>query len=1261
LNKTSRIFQEVDSALKNRILVIDGAMGTMVQRYKLSEADYRGQKFQTHFKDLKGNNDLLCLTRPDVITEIHLEYLRAGAHIIETSTFNANSISQADYGLEGSVTEINLAAAKIAKDAVAEFKKEQPHAQVYVAGALGPTTRTASISPDVNNPAYRAVSFDQLKESYREQAAALIEGGVDLLLCETVFDTLNLKAALFAIQQINEKLGEPIPIMVSVTITDQSGRTLSGQTIEAFWNSIRHAKPLSVGINCALGAEEMRPYIERLSRVADCYVSCYPNAGLPNPLSETGYDQKPRETAALVKEFAESGFINIVGGCCGTTPAHISAIAQAVSDVAPRIVPQVPQATRFSGLEPLVLPIEGAPFMIVGERTNVTGSPKFAQLIKEDRFEEALKVARSQVENGANIIDVNFDEGMLDSEECMTRFLNLIAAEPDICKVPIMIDSSKWSVLEAGLKCVQGKSLVNSLSLKAGEEEFLRQAQLCQKYGAAMVVMAFDERGQAATLEDKVKICKRAYDLLVNKVGVEPTDIIFDPNVLTLATGIDEHNEYGVAFIEAVKQIKQKCPGARTSGGISNVSFSFRGNNKIREAMHAAFLYHAIKAGLDMGIVNAGMLEVYEEIEPSLLVLIEDVILNRSADATEHLLEAAEKYRGDGGAKKDKTDLSWREQSVDKRIEHAMVKGFADYIEIDTEEARLRSKRPLDVIEGPLMDAMKVVGELFGSGKMFLPQVVKSARVMKRAVAHLTPFMEKEDEADSLGLQGRGQGRFVIATVKGDVHDIGKNIVAVVLGCNGYQVHDLGVMVDCEAILKKAEELKADFIGLSGLITPSLDEMIYNAKEMQRRGFKTPLLIGGATTSKAHTAIKIAPHYEGPIVHVPDASLVVGVCSQLLSESSSEYIATNQQSQEAIRRTHGKSSDQDYISFSEANKNRFDYEFSSDDIALPQSFGVHKEDDVNIDELTEFVDWSPLFWTWELKGLYPKIFQHPKYGAQAKELFEDAQRILNQMKREKILKPRSVWGFWPAASVGNTIEVYSQTFEGSTIRAQDVQAYTREKREELMSSSRVIERFEFLRQQTAKTNSSPNFCLSDFVASKEQQLKHQGLIDSLGFFAVTAGPEVEQYARGFESKGDDYTSILIKAVGDRLAEAMAERCHKLARNFCGYGLNENMSPKDLIDEKYRGIRPAPGYPACPDHTEKAKIWRLLEVETKVGIRLTETFAMTPPCSVSGYYFNHPRAQYFTVGKITNEQVDDYAKRKKMSFSEAQKWLAPNML
>lgn len=1222
----SASYYDIVDELQKSIVILDGAMGTMIQRYKLEEQDFRGTKFPDHPSDLKGNNDLLIFTRPDVIKAIHLEYLNAGSNIIETNTFSATKIGQAEYGLGHIAYELNKEGALLARAAVNEFKVKNPGAKAWVAGSIGPTNKTASMSPDVNNPAYRAVSFDELVENYYEQIDGLVAGGVDILLPETSFDTLNLKAAIFALEKFFESSGTKLPVMLSVTITDASGRTLSGQTVEAFWNSVRNARPLSVGINCALGAAEMRPYIDELSRIADCFISCYPNAGLPNPLSDTGYDETPKMTSGLLEEFAESGFLNMVGGCCGTTPEHIKAIRLAVQKFPPRTVPAKRPGTRLSGLESFAIIGEKAPFTMIGERSNVTGSPKFAALIKAGDYDTALMIARQQVENGANIIDVNFDEGMLDGEACMVKFLNLIASEPDISKVPLMIDSSKWSVIEAGLKCMQGKCVVNSISLKEGEKKFLEHARLCMLYGAAVVVMAFDEEGQAATRDDKVRICQRAYKLLTTVVGMDAEDIIFDPNVLTVATGIEEHNNYALDFIEAVREIKRTCPGVRTSGGISNVSFSFRGNNVVREAMHSAFLYHAIRAGLDMGIVNAGMLEVYEKIEPELLGMVEDVLLNRRDDATERLVEYADRFK-DVSRDKKKDDQVWRSGTFGERLAHALVNGVADFIEIDTEEARLALPRPLDVIEGPLMDGMKIVGELFGAGKMFLPQVVKSARVMKRAVAHLNPYMEAEKEKNK---SASVQGKFVIATVKGDVHDIGKNIVGVVLACNNYEVIDLGVMVSCEAILNKALEVGADIIGMSGLITPSLDEMIHNVSEMERRGIKTPVLIGGATTSKAHTAIKIAQHYSGVVSHVADASLVVHVCNELLSRERRDAFAVALKKEQAVvkERYEQTQSARVMLTLEDARSKAFKTDWNNYQPAKPDHLGIRVFDNIELEEVLSYVDWSPFFWAWEIQGQFPGILKNAKWGVEATKLYNDARAMLEDVIKNKRFNPRAVTGVWPAASETEDVIVYSDE-----------------------TRTKELSRINFLRQQKEKNDENVYYSLSDFIAPKTSKAK-----DYIGAFVVTAGSEVEAYAKSFEKKHDDYSSIMAKGLGDRMAEALAEMFHKKMRVAWGYGLGETLTPVELIKEKYRGIRPAPGYPACPDHTGKEQIWTLLDANKNSGVKLTENLAMLPASSVSGFYFSHPDSSYFRVSSIAKDQITDYAKRRGVSITEAERWL-----
>ena len=1216
----------LNGLLSQRIVILDGAMGTMIQRYKLDESDYRGERFVDWERDLKGNNDLLGITQPEIIRSIHREYFEAGADIIETNTFNSTSIALTDYGMESLAYELSVANAKLAKNAAEEVMAGNPGRQCFVAGALGPTNRTASISPDVNNPAFRAVSYDQLVESYFEQAKGLVEGGVDVLLVETVFDSLNSRAALFALESLFDSLGKRLPVMLSFTITDQSGRTLSGQTVEGYWNSVSNIDLLSVGINCALGPKEMRPYIEELSRISPINVSSYPNAGLPNPLLPTGFPETPESLAPQLKEWAENGWLNIVGGCCGTTPEHIRVIAEAVKDCDPRQLSKPEPWLRLSGLEALTVRPDSN-FVNVGERTNVTGSPRFAKLIKNDQYEEALVIARQQVENGAQIIDVNMDEGMLDSEAAMTQFLNLIASEPDISRVPIMIDSSKWSVIEAGLKCIQGKGIVNSISLKEGEKQFLEQAHLIRRYGAAVVVMAFDEKGQADNTERRVEICKRSYKLLTEEVGFPPQDIIFDPNILTVATGMEEHNDYAVSFIEATRIIKSTLPFAKVSGGVSNISFSFRGNNAVREAMHSAFLYHAIRAGLDMGIVNAGMLEVYEEIPPDLLERVEDVLLNRLPDATERLIEFAETVKLQD--KSEKIADEWRSKSIEERLSHALVKGIVDHIEEDTEEARQKYGRPIKVIEGPLMDGMNFVGDLFGAGKMFLPQVVKSARVMKKAVAYLQPFMEEEKaEEDS-----SAQGKILMATVKGDVHDIGKNIVGVVLRCNNYEVIDLGVMVSCEKILNTARDEKVDIIGLSGLITPSLDEMQHVANEMERQGFNLPLLIGGATTSREHTAVKIAPGYQYSTVHVVDASKAVGVASQLLSKDHKKSFALeNAKGQEELREKHySKRTAKPLLGITEARERATKIDWCQNDIYKPEFTGVKTESDFPLETLVDYIDWSPFFHAWELRGRYPKIFEDKVIGEKAKELYEDAKDLLSRIVSEKLFTAKCVYGFFPANRVGDDVVIYAD-----------------EKRDECLN------RFHFLRQQNDKA-SGENHSLADYVAAKES-----GLEDYIGAFAVTTGHGVEELAKTFEDVHDDYNAIMTKAIGDRLAEAFAEYLHKRVRCEWGFGRDENLSSEELISEKYRGIRPAAGYPACPDHTEKQRLWDLLDVEKNTGISLTESFAMWPASSVSGLYFAHPNSKYFAVGKIGEDQVVDLARRKGMTKGEVERWLSPNL-
>lgn len=1257
MNWEQPLYQQFKEELKRRILVLDGAMGSMIQQYRLKEPDYRNAALEKHPKELKGNSDVLVLTRPDVIFEIHQQYLAAGADVIETNTFGATRVAQADYGLEALVYEMNVAAAKLAKKACVEAmqaaqKKGEPRL-CFAAGAVGPTPKTASLSPDVNRPEYRAITFDELKVAYAEQIRGLVDGGVDALLFETTFDTLNLKAAIAA--YLENPQWQQIPLMLSATITDQSGRTLSGQTIEAFWMSVRHARPVSIGLNCALGAADMRPYLMALHQWADCAISCYPNAGLPNPLAPTGYDETPEMLSRVLRDYAEAGLLNIVGGCCGTTPPHIQAVANAVKAYAPRSLDSQQnaharlQALTLSGLEPLVhrLDDSGAgSFLVIGERTNMMGSPKFAERIRAGDFEQALRIAKQQVENGANILDVCFDEALLDSEASMTRFLNLLASDPDISKIPIMIDSSKWSVIEAGLKCLQGKGVVNSISLKEGEAVFLKQAKIIQQFGAAVVVMAFDENGQAATFEDKVRICKRSYDLLTQKAGFNPQDIIFDPNVLTVATGMSEHDSYARDFIEAVREIKHLCPGARTSGGISNVSFSFRGNNEVREAMHSVFLYHAIRAGLDMAIVNAGMIAVVDEIPLELKKKVEAVILNSHPGAAEELIQYAEglKDQGSGTASKKTKELEWRKGTLQERITHSLVHGVVDFIEGDTEEARVTLGSPLQVIEGPLMNGMKVVGELFGAGKMFLPQVVKSARAMKRAVAYLTPYMEAEKAARALqgGVQER-QPTFVIATVKGDVHDIGKNIVSVVLSCNGFRVVDLGVMVKSQDILAAAKHEKADYVGLSGLITPSLDEMITVAQEMTREGFQVPLLIGGATTSAAHTAIKIAPHYEPPMVHVGDASLVVEVCTRLSSPTlKREFVDQLRFEQHKTRERFERSKSlEKLVSLDQARSHPAPIDWKTP--IQPPPFQGLKVIDLPLLEVIDLIDWSPFFWSWELKGKYPAIFEHPERGEQAKKLFQDAQALLALIQKQKRFTPRAVYGYFPAVHLGNdSVEI---------------------KTESLTSVSTL--RFHFLRQQKEKIGQPIYYSLADYLPT-EWNHPHA----SLGAFCVTIGKEVEAMAQEYSKAHDDYTSILVKAIGDRLAEASAEWIHAQARRERGIesapaiGSREFAQQKIVdrwIDEEYSGIRPALGYPACPDHSEKQTLWKLIEPEKHLGVSLTENFAMWPASSVSGLIFFNSGSKYFNVGNISPEQLKDYAARKQIPIEEAKRWLSPNLM
>ncbi len=1219
----------LDQLLAERILVIDGAMGTMVHALKLTEEDVRGSRFAKHPKDLKNFIDVLVLTQPDAIENIHRQYLEAGADIIETNTFGATRIALADFEMQEYCRELNLAACRVARRAVDAMNAKTPERPRFVAGSIGPTTKQLSITGNVEDAAHREFGFDDFVDNFYEQVAALVEGGVDLLLTETNIDTLVLKACLFAIEKYFADTGVRVPVMASFTIFE-SGRTLSAQTVEACWNSISHADLFSVGINCSLGPTQLRPYLEELSRISPIWVSCYPNAGLPNEMG--GFDETPRQMAGTLSEFAENGWLNIVGGCCGTTPAHIRAIAEAVAGKKPRRRSRPEPFTRLSGLEPLVLRPESN-FTMIGERTNVTGSKKFARLILNGDFEAGLAVAREQVEGGANILDVNMDEALLDGEAAMTRFLNLLSTESDICRVPIMVDSSKWSILEAGLKCVQGKPIVNSISMKEGEEQFLQHARLVRRYGAAVVVMAFDEQGQAVTVEDKVRICQRAYKLLTEEVGFPPQDIIFDPNILTVATGIEEHNDYALNFIEATRQIKQVCPLAKVSGGISNISFSFRGNDVVREAMHSAFLYHAIRAGLDMGIVNAGQLAVYEEIEPELREKVEDVLLNRRPDATERLIELAERVKNRGKASTG-NELAWRSGTVEERLSHALVKGLVDYIEVDAEEARLnKAAYPtcLSIIEGPLMAGMSIVGDLFGAGKMFLPQVVKSARVMKKAVAYLLPFMEEEKKA--AGASDAPRGKVLLATVKGDVHDIGKNIVGVVLGCNNYQVIDLGVMVPTEKILETAVKEGVDIIGLSGLITPSLDEMVHVAKEMQRTGSTTPLLIGGATTSAKHTAVKIAPQFEKSVVHVLDASRAATVVERLLSKDGKEaFDQENRVLQQQLVESYKMRQQVKLVPYAEAVANRFQTDWAKVRIDRPAFTGLRVLENVPLAELVPYIDWTPFFQTWELKGKYPKIFESPEVGQVAKELFADAQKLLARLVEKGELKARGVYGFWPAASDGDDIVLFTDD-----------------------SRTTELTRLHTLRQQWERVGQRTFYALADFIAPLSS-----GRQDYLGGFAVTSGLGIEKLVAEFDADHDDSSSIMVKALADRFAEAFAEVLHARARRDWGFGADEGLSNEDLIEEKYRGIRPAPGYPACPDHTEKGLLWQLLDAEKNTGIKLTESFAMWPAASVSGLYFGHPDARYFAVDRLTRDQVEDYARRKKMPLKEVERWLSPNL-
>ncbi|CDU06083.1 Methionine synthase [Vibrio coralliirubri] len=1222
----SNVRQKIDALLKQRILLIDGGMGTMIQDYKLEEQDYRGERFADWHSDLKGNNDLLVLTQPKLIKDIHSEYLEAGADILETNTFNATTIAMADYDMESLSEEINFAAAKLAREAADEWTAKTPDKPRFVAGVLGPTNRTCSISPDVNDPGYRNVSFDELVEAYSESTRALIKGGSDLILIETIFDTLNAKACAFAVESVFEEVGTSLPVMISGTITDASGRTLSGQTTEAFYNALRHVKPISFGLNCALGPDELREYVGEMSRISECNVSAHPNAGLPNAFGE--YDLSPEDMAEHVKEWAESGFLNLIGGCCGTTPEHIRQMAEAVEGVTPRQLPDLPVSCRLSGLEPLTIAKESL-FVNVGERTNVTGSARFKRLIKEELYDEALSVAREQVENGAQIIDINMDEGMLDAEACMVKFLNLCASEPEISKVPVMVDSSKWEVIEAGLKCIQGKGIVNSISLKEGKEKFVEQAKLVRRYGAAVIVMAFDEVGQADTRERKVEICTNAYNILVDEVGFPPEDIIFDPNIFAVATGIDEHNNYAVDFIEAVGDIKRDLPHAMISGGVSNVSFSFRGNNYVREAIHAVFLYHCFKNGMDMGIVNAGQLEIYDNVPEDLRDAVEDVVLNRRDDSTERLLDMATEYLERAvGKVEDKSALEWRTWPVEKRLEHSLVKGITDFIVEDTEEARVNASRPIEVIEGPLMDGMNVVGDLFGEGKMFLPQVVKSARVMKQAVAHLEPFINASKEV------GATNGKILLATVKGDVHDIGKNIVGVVLQCNNYEIIDLGVMVSCEKILKVAKEENVDIIGLSGLITPSLDEMVHVAKEMERQGFKLPLLIGGATTSKAHTAVKIEQNYSEPVVYVNNASRAVGVCTSLLSdELKPAFVEKLDIDYDRVRDQHNRKKPRTKpVTLERARANKVAIDWGAYTPPVPAKPGVHIFNDFDVATLRQYIDWTPFFMTWSLVGKYPAILDHEEVGEEAKRLFKDANDLLDRVEKEKLLEARGMCAMFPANSVGDDIEVYTDE-----------------------SRTEVLKVLHNLRQQTEKPKGF-NYCLSDYIAPKES-----GKADWIGGFAVTGGIGERELADEYKAKGDDYNAIMIQAVADRLAEAFAEYLHKEVRkDIWGYSPDEDLSNDDLIREKYQGIRPAPGYPACPEHTEKGTLWELMDVEKAIDMSLTTSYAMWPGASVSGMYFSHPDARYFAIAQIQQDQVDSYADRKGWDMLEAEKWLGPNI-
>jgi 5-methyltetrahydrofolate--homocysteine methyltransferase len=1225
---------DIKEELKKRILIIDGAMGTMIQRYQLTEKDFRGERFKDHPSDLQGNNDLLNLTRPDIIKAIHTEYMDAGADIIETNTFSTQVISLADYHMEELAYEMSYEGARIAREAADAYTLKTPSKPRFVAGAVGPTNRTASLSPDVNDPGYRAVTFDNLADAYYDQIRGLVDGGSDVLLIETIFDTLNAKAALFAADRYAKESGKHLPIMISGTITDASGRTLSGQTVEAFWNSVSHANLLSVGLNCALGAKEMRPHIQELSEKANVFISAYPNAGLPNEFGQ--YDETPHETAHQVDDFIKAGLVNIVGGCCGTTPDHIKCIADKAAKYPPRLIPELQPFMRLSGLEAVTITPESI-FVNVGERTNITGSPKFSKLILAENYEEALTVARQQVEGGAQVIDINMDEGMIDSEAVMVKFLNLVASEPDISKLPIMIDSSKWTVIEAGLKCVQGKGIVNSISLKEGEEKFKEYARKILSYGAATVVMAFDETGQADNLERRKEICQRSYNILVNEVGFPPQDIIFDPNILTVATGLEEHNNYAVDFIEATRWIKQNLPHAKVSGGVSNISFSFRGNNVVREAMHSAFLYHAIKAGMDMGIVNAGMLEVYQEIDKELLVLVEDVLLNRRDDATERLVEYADTVKSKG--KEIVRDEEWRKEPVETRLSHALVKGIIEYLDADVEEARQKYAKPLEVIEGPLMDGMNIVGDLFGAGKMFLPQVVKSARVMKKAVAYLLPFIELEKQRvidageDSSGSRSNA-GKVLMATVKGDVHDIGKNIVGVVLACNNFEIIDLGVMVPAQRIIEEAKKQEVDIIGLSGLITPSLDEMVHFAKEMERQEFTIPLIIGGATTSRIHAAVKVAPHYSGAAIHVLDASRSVTVCSNLMNKDTRDgYIQGIKDEYEKAREAHAnKKSDKRFVTLGQAREQKFQIDLEK--VAPKPAFtGTKVFEAFPLAELVPYIDWTPFFHTWELRGSFPKIFDDKFVGVEAKKLYDDAQALLKEVVDNNLLQANGVIGFWPANAVGDDIELYTDE-----------------------TRTQVLSRIHTLRQQSEKVKGEPYYALSDFVAPKES-----GVADYFGGFAVTTGLGCDELVAKYEADYDDYNSIMAKAIADRLAEAFAEKMHELVRKeYWGYSAGEELTVEELVKEEYQGIRPAPGYPACPEHTEKTTLFDLLKAEDNAKMHLTESLAMMPAASVSGFYFAHPQSRYFGLNKISKDQIEDYAVRKNMSVETVERWLGPNL-